>query len=212
MLTFERHYWEQRHYRVAGVDEAGRGPLAGPVVAAAVIISPRFALAEKDGLLRGLTDSKKLSPSRRESFYALLDGCPDIEIGTGSADVSEVDRLNILNATHAAMARAVADLGPPPDVILVDGHPVPALGDGAKAIIGGDARSLSIAAASVVAKVVRDALMRALAETYPQYGFEKHKGYGTAAHMQALLEHGPSPIHRLSFRPVREAAAIRGSQ
>lgn len=210
MLTFERYYWEQHRSRVAGVDEAGRGPLAGPVVAAAVIFAPRFAETEADGLLRGLTDSKKLSVSRRESFYALLDGSPDVEIGIGAANGSEIDRLNILHATHAAMARAVADLGPMPDFVLVDGRPVPELGRNVRAIVGGDSRSLSIAAASVVAKVVRDQQMRELAVTYPRYSFEKHKGYGTAAHIQALLEHGPTPIHRHSFRPVREAAAIRG--
>jgi len=212
LLTFERYHWGHHGPRVAGVDEAGRGPLAGPVMAAAVILDPSLAETEEQGALRGLTDSKKLTRSHREAFYEVLLGAPGIEIGIGCAEVEEIDRLNILQATHAAMARAVAALPAPPDFTLVDGRPVPELGGACRAIVSGDSQSLSIAAASVIAKVVRDAHMRELARTYPQYGFDKHKGYGTAAHVQALFEYGPSPVHRMSFRPVREAAAIRRGQ
>jgi ribonuclease HII len=197
--------------RIAGIDEAGRGPLAGPVVAGAVIFDARFVQREEFGLLKGLTDSKQLSAARRESFYELLERSPpDVEIAVGIADCEEIDRLNILRATHAAMARALHGLpAPPPDFVLLDGLPVAGFPAPCRAIVGGDALSLSIAAASVVAKVVRDRLMVALDERYPAYGFAAHKGYGTAAHMRALLEHGPCPIHRRTFRPVREAAEIR---
>jgi ribonuclease HII len=131
-----------------------------------------------------------------------------VDIGLGVADVEEIDRINILQATHAAMARAVAGLTAPPDFILVDGLPVGGLPCRSAALVGGDALSLSIAAASVVAKVVRDAQMRRLDEEYPVYGFARHKGYGSQAHIQALYEHGPCPLHRRSFRPVREAEEL----
>lgn len=194
---------------MAGVDEAGRGPLAGPVVAAAVILDREFAEREEHGLLDGLTDSKKLSEKRRESFYRILRESPGVEIGVGSAGVAEIDSLNILNATHLAMARAVGDLSSLPDHVLVDGRPVDGMPCACTPLVGGDGRSLSIAAASVAAKVVRDALMRELDAVYPEYGFARHKGYGSQVHIQALFEHGPTPVHRYSFRPVREADQIR---
>ena len=209
MLRIERTYWDSGFRRLAGVDEAGRGPLAGPVVAAAVVLDRAVGEAEEHGLLEGLTDSKQLTPSARSRFFMRLQELPQVEIGVGVVDEAEIDRLNILRATHAAMAQAVLNLPSRPDLVLVDGLAVAGLPCPSFAFVGGDARSLSIAAASVVAKVVRDNRMRELDRLYPQYGFAQHKGYGTAAHMQALLEYGPCPIHRRSFRPVREAEAIR---
>ncbi len=209
MLQFERQFWEQGCVRLAGVDEAGRGPLAGPVVAAAVVFDRAFLEAEQYGVLLGIDDSKTLSESQREHFFALLTQSPHLATGVGSADVAEIDTLNILRATHLAMKRALLALAPPPDFALVDGLPVQGLPCPSLAIVKGDARSLSIAAASIVAKVTRDRLMRELDRHYPAYGFAQHKGYGTRAHLQALLTEGPSPVHRRSFRPVREAMRIR---
>ena len=208
MLQFERQFWDQGYVRLAGVDEAGRGPLAGPVVAAALVFDRAFLEAELFGLLQGITDSKALTGQQRDAFYLVLtQRCP-ASIGVGLADVAEIDSLNILRATHLAMARALQLLSPLPDLALVDGLPVSGLPCPSRAIVKGDARSLSIAAASIVAKVTRDRLMVELDRQYPQYGFARHKGYGTRAHMKALLEYGPSPIHRRSFRPVQDAARI----
>lgn len=209
MLTFERECWAQGLRLVAGVDEAGRGPLAGPVVAAAVVFDPDWAQAEEDASLSGLTDSKQLSESSREAFAALLRASPHVRIGIGLSEVADIDRLNILRATHQAMARAVRHLDPIPEWVLVDGLPVLGLPCGSRAIVRGDALSLSIAAASVMAKVVRDARMRELDAQYPGYSFALHKGYGTEAHLRALYALGPCPEHRRSFAPVREADANR---
>ena len=208
MLGLEQTYWERGYRRLAGVDEAGRGPLAGPVVAAAIVLSRTFAQREEHRRLEGLTDSKKLSPTSRESFYRFLKTCPDVEIGVGVATCEEIDRINILQATYAAMARPVGNLPHLPEHVLVDGRPVAGLPCASTSVVKGDASSLLIAAASVVAKVVRDARMREMDLLYPQYGFVQHKGYGTSRHMQALFEYGPCPIHRRSFRPVAEALAI----
>ncbi len=211
MLQFERQAWEQGAVRLAGVDEAGRGPLAGPVVAAAVVFDRAFLEAEQHGLLRNVNDSKTLTASQRESAFLLLTGRCPIELGVGMADVAEIDSLNILRATHLAMARALSALCPLPDMALVDGLPVQGLPCRSQAIVDGDARSLVIAAASIVAKVTRDRMMQDLDRQYPVYGFAQHKGYGTRAHMQALLEHGPCPAHRRSFRPVQDALGIRAA-
>jgi ribonuclease HII len=211
LLQFERQFWEQGNARLAGVDEAGRGPLAGPVVAAALIFDRAFLEAEQYGLLLGIDDSKTLSEAQREYFFELLTRCGSLTYGVGSADVAEIDRLNILRATHLAMGRALLALSPPPDFVLVDGLPVKGLPFPSLAIIDGDARCLSIAAASIVAKVTRDRMMRELDGQYPGYGFSQHKGYGTKAHLQALLDLGPSPVHRRSFRPVAEAIRLRAS-
>ena len=208
MLAHERVCWSAGIYRLAGVDEAGRGPWAGPVLAAAVMIEPAFAAAEVEGLLRGLTDSKKLTPSRREFFFGILQRRPEIAIGVGCAAVAEIDALNILRATHLAMARALAALQPPADFALVDGLPVGGLPCPSRAIVRGDSLSLSIAAASIVAKVTRDRLMLDLDREFPAYGFAAHKGYGTAVHQQALHTWGPTPHHRRSFRPIRELLAV----
>ena len=182
----------------AGVDEVGRGPLAGPVVAAAVI----FAGAPPEGL----KDSKKLTPARR-SELALEIRDRALSFGIGRAEVEEIDRLNILRASHLAMQRAVQALSANPEVVLVDGNLLPSFSVPAVAVIRGDDRVPEISAASILAKVERDAEMCRLAGEYPGYGLERHKGYGTAAHLAALRSLGPSPVHRHSFAPVRAAAA-----
>ncbi len=190
--------WE----RVAGVDEAGRGPLAGPVVAAAVVLPDDLELP-------GLRDSKLLRPEEREELYlAVTAGAVAWAVGT--ADAAEIDRVNILRATHLAMARALSALEQRVHGALVDGLPVSGLPCPHRAIVGGDACCVSIAAASVIAKVTRDRLMRELDARFPGYGFAEHKGYATPAHRRALRELGPSPCHRRSFRPVREAAPQTG--
>ncbi len=204
MLRFEQEAWAAGVLRIAGVDEAGRGPLAGPVVAAAVVFDRPFLEAEASRSLARLDDSKKLPASRREFFFGLLRSSPRVFIGVGSASVAEIDSLNILRATHLAMARALDQLSPAPDLALVDGLPVRGLPVPHRAIVEGDAQSLSIAAASIIAKVSRDRLMLELAALHPQYGFERHKGYGTRAHLDALRRHGPCPAHRRSFSPVAQ--------
>lgn len=209
MLQFERQAWENGAVRLAGVDEAGRGPLAGPVVAAALVFDRAFLESEQYGLLQFINDSKSLSPSQRDASYVLLTGSCFCVIGVGVADVSEIDSLNILRATHLAMARALESLSPLPDFALVDGLPVPGLPCRSQAIVRGDSRSLSIAAASIIAKVSRDRMMLELDSQYPGYEFARHKGYGTQIHMEALLKLGPCPAHRRSFRPVREAMRLR---
>ena len=209
LLKFEREHWVANGVRLVGIDEAGRGPLAGPVVAAAVYIPRSLAESDPDRILGGITDSKKLSAARRDSLYEEIMASSQIETAIGSADVAEIDSLNILRATHLAMARAVRGLKPLPDHALVDGLPVQGLAVPSTAIVKGDARSLLIAAASIVAKVTRDRELKVADTLYPEYGFAKHKGYGTALHIQRLYEFGPCPLHRRSFRPVREAIEIR---
>lgn len=184
---------------ICGVDEAGRGPGAGPVVTAAVILPAGFTA-------QGLTDSKKVNLKHREVLFALIRA--EAIVGVGIAEPEEIDRLNILHATMAAMARAVRALPQKPDYALIDGDWIPpGLPCAAKAIIGGDAAQLEISAASIIAKVTRDHLMRIAHERWPQYGFAGHKGYLTREHKQALADHGPCPLHRLSFAPIREAFA-----
>lgn len=209
MLRFEREAWGKGFQRVAGVDEAGRGTLAGPVVAAAVLIDPAFLEAEATGLLGELNDSKRLTAAARERCFALLCGAAPVALAVGAADADEIDRRNILNATMRAMARAVAGLPVAPDQVLVDGPHAPCLACACTPIVDGDALSLSVAAASIVAKVMRDRMMRAWDGRFPGYGLAAHKGYGTAFHTQALLDRGPSPLHRRSFRPVQDAIRIQ---
>ncbi|MDB5701101.1 MAG: ribonuclease [Sphingomonadales bacterium] len=180
---------------VAGVDEAGRGPLAGPVVAAAVILPAR-------GVPRGIDDSKKLSAAERARLHDRLQVCAIIGVGIVEAD--EIDTLNIYWATMKAMTLAVAALGQAPAHVLVDGNRLPKWDHAATAIIGGDALSLSIAAASIIAKHVRDTIMLAHARDWPHYDWHSNKGYGSPAHLAALREHGPCPLHRRSFAPVRD--------
>ncbi len=196
LLFFEKMYWDQGFFPVAGTDEAGRGCLAGPVVAAAVILP-------KDVHLPDVTDSKVLRPEQRESLYCLIqEKCLAWAISEVSA--REIDQTNILQASLKAMVKAVEKLAPRPALLLVDGNqPIPSKII-QKTIIKGDSRSLSIAAASILAKVYRDRLMAALHEEYPRYGFDKHKGYATKLHKEALRENGPSPCHRTTFKGVKE--------
>jgi ribonuclease HII len=182
---------------VAGIDEAGRGPWAGPVVAAAVVLD-RETLPQS--LCLALDDSKKLSPGRREALFDALRRCA--RAGVGHAEVGEIDSVNILAATMLAMRRAVENLGVEPDLALVDGNRAPELRCPARCVVGGDGLSLSIAAASIVAKVTRDRIMADLARRFPGYGWERNAGYGTAEHRKALERLGVTPQHRRSFKPV----------
>jgi ribonuclease HII len=185
-------------FPVAGIDEAGRGPLAGPVVCAAAILPLELKPI-------GLDDSKKLTPRRRESIYLEITQNPAIRWAVVHISSEEIDRLNILRATHAGMRRAWEKLDPRPPHVLIDGLPVPDFPCPQTALVGGDGISLSIAAASVIAKVERDRAMMEYDRLYPEYDFSKHKGYPTAAHFAKLREHGPCPIHRRSFAPVAQA-------
>lgn len=193
---FERVAWLCGYRRIAGIDEAGRGPLAGPVVAAAVILPTRCRLL-------GINDSKQLSAKDREQVYtAILEQA--VGVGVGSADVAEIDQLNILEATRLAMRRAVEKLAPLPDYVLIDAVVLPGFKVPTRPIIKGDSLSVSIAAASIIAKVTRDRLMARYHEIFPEYGFLSHKGYGTAEHLERLARHGPCSIHRRTFAPVQE--------
>ncbi len=196
LLAFERKARSSGFRVIAGIDEAGRGPLAGPVVAAAVILPA-------DLLIKGVNDSKKLSPHTRERLFdEIMSQALSVGIGMGSPEL--IDRINILQATRQAMLTAVSQLSPQPDYLLIDGistinSPIPQ-----NTIKKGDSLSLSIAAASIIAKVTRDRLMRELDEIHPGYGFSGHKGYGSALHMEAIRRLGPSPVHRLTFGGVKE--------
>lgn len=188
---------------IAGVDEVGRGPLAGPVTAAAVVLKP-------GNIPEGLNDSKKLTPARREILGRLI--MQQCDWSVIHVSVEEIDRLNIYHASHLAMCRAVSGLRQPPDHVLVDGNRVPRdLTVPAEAIVKGDARSLSIAAASIVAKLLRDCIMVDLAQQHPGYGWEMNAGYPTPAHKQALLDLGATPHHRRSFRPVHNILCKDGT-
>ncbi|MEW6118239.1 MAG: ribonuclease HII [Nitrospirota bacterium] len=185
---------------IAGVDEAGRGPLAGPVVAAAVILPIDVRIA-------GVRDSKRIPKREREQlFWNILDNAVDFGIGVVGAE--EIDRINILQATRQAMHRAVLDLSHPSDLVLVDAVHIPAISLRQRALVKGDAKSASIAAASILAKVIRDRIMNRYHLIYPQYGFDRHKGYGTRAHLDKLREYGPCPIHRKSFQNVLPPALL----
>jgi ribonuclease HII len=189
--------------RIAGVDEAGRGPLAGPVVAAAVIFPPGFTDPRID-------DSKRLDARRRAALAPVITGAA-VGWAVAAASADEIDAINILQAALRAMERALAALPVPPDYVLVDGSSLPALAVPGEALVGGDGRVACIAAASILAKVHRDRVMAEHHERWPAYGFDRHKGYATAAHLAALAEHGPCPIHRRSFAPVA-AASKRGAR
>jgi len=196
-LEFENAKISQGYSLIAGIDEAGRGPLAGPVSAGAVILPKGFAHT-------WLNDSKRLSEKRREVLYSELTERDDVIWALSFADAEEIESINILRATHAAMARAAEALSSRPDFCLIDGLPVPSFPILSEGIVKGDSKSLSIAAASIIAKVSRDRLMLEYAEKYPEYGFERHKGYGTKLHMEALRKYGPCPIHRKTFAPVAQ--------
>lgn len=204
-FEFERTLWTAGVDEVAGVDEAGRGPLAGPVVAAAVVLPRAWLESGLPPELEGLNDSKELTVLRRERFFEAITRHPDIRWSTASATADVIDRVNILQATHRAMGEAVAVLRPGPAHVLVDGIRVASLDRPQTAIVKGDSKSYSVAAASVVAKVTRDRLMDGFHLQWPEYGFADHKGYGTPRHMEALRKYGPCPIHRRSFAPVKSA-------
>jgi ribonuclease HII len=189
--------------RVAGVDEAGRGPLAGPVAAAAVILPLSFSCPLLD-------DSKKLTKRRREILYAEITGNPGVVWSVALVGPEEIDRINILRATHRAMALALGSLSETPDIALVDGLPVKGLPVPHESVVKGDGLSLSIAAASVIAKVTRDRFMEMIDSEFPAYGFARHQGYGTREHLEALRKHGPCRHHRRSFQPVSQLALQAG--
>lgn len=195
-LFFEKNARNNGFFHIAGIDEAGRGPLAGPVMAAAVILPVGITIT-------GVDDSKKLTPDKREKLFDII-MTQALSVGVGIATPADIDRINILQATRSAMLAAVRNLSPPPDYLLIDGitaidSKIPQI-----TIKKGDSLSLSIAAASIIAKVTRDRLMIEMDAQYPGYGFAGHKGYGSAAHMNAIKRLGPSPIHRLTFGGVKE--------
>jgi len=196
IFIFDKAYHDKGFNFTAGIDEAGRGPLAGPVTAAAVILP-------KDINIQYLNDSKKLSAKKREELFWVIKE-KALAFSIVSVDNEKIDEVNILQATFIAMSQAVESLKTTPDICLVDGnHKIPKLVFRQEAVIDGDAKSACIAAASILAKVTRDRIMLDYAKQYPEYQFEKHKGYGTALHMEALKKYGPCPIHRCSFAPVK---------
>ncbi len=197
-LSLENQLREEGYHLVAGIDEAGRGPLAGPVMAAAAVVPVDYTHSV-------LNDSKKLTKRVREKLYEELTADDRVVFASAVVEPDEIDRVNILQATYLAMALAFEKLIPRADVALIDGKPVRDFPGVHKAVVKGDSLSLSIAAASVVAKVERDRIMYDYAAKYPEYGFEKHKGYGTKMHREAIFKYGPCPIHRRSFAPVAEA-------
>jgi ribonuclease HII len=196
MSRYEQELYTQNIQYIAGVDEVGRGPLAGPVVAASVIL-PR------DAYIPGLNDSKKLSESKREELYEQIISCA-VSIGIGIVSAEETDQLNIYQATKKAMMEAVKQLNPQPDYLFIDAMELP-LSIPQRSIVKGDANSISIAASSIIAKVTRDRMMKELGKQYPEYGFEKHMGYGTEYHLEAIRRYGVTAEHRKSFSPVRQA-------
>jgi len=191
LLAVDRSVQSREQAYVAGIDEAGRGPLAGPVVAAAVVF-------DSNVYIEGINDSKKLSSAKRSSLAEQIQEAA-LDVGIGIASVQEIDSINILRATHVAMGRAVAGLHIKPLFLLVDGRDAPDMGWPCQSIIGGDGKSFSIAAASIIAKVTRDAMMTELDRQYPLYGFQQNKGYGTKKHVEALKKHGKCPGHRHTF-------------
>ena len=190
-LEFEESAFEKGYVNICGVDEAGRGPVAGPVCAAAVILP-------KGKIIEGVNDSKKLTEKKREALYDVIKN-EAVSYSIAYASVQEIEEINILNATMLAMKRAVEGLNIKADYAMIDGNRMPDLSIDSECIVKGDARSMSIACASILAKVTRDRLLYQYAKEYPQYHFEKHKGYGTKLHKEALLEYGPCPYHRPSF-------------
>lgn len=198
LKKIEKEIYDSGINSICGIDEAGRGPLAGPVVVAAVVMP-------KDSMIEGVNDSKKVSEKKRELLYEKIIE-EAITYGVGIIDQKEIDRINILNATKEGLTMAVSELNPKPELIIVDAlNKIDTLGIPYRSIIKGDAKCYSIAAASIIAKVTRDRIMRQWDEVYPQYGFIKHKGYGTAEHIKAIRENGLCPLHRLSFCGKMEA-------
>ena len=202
MMRHEKRLLAAGRVRVAGLDEAGRGPLAGPVVAAACILPPKV-------YFRGLNDSKQVVPEERERLFGELTAHPGVRFGIGISDVETIDQINIFHASYLAMKKAVETMAEPPDYLLIDGNHFPKFGIEGEAIVEGDAKSASIAAASILAKVTRDRIMVELHQTWPQYNFAKHKGYSTEEHQEAIRRHGPSPIHRKSFERIRNFQQLK---
>jgi len=205
-LAFECDLWQRGFLQVAGVDEAGCGPLAGPVVAAAVIFPHHWLATGLPAKFRGLNDSKQLNEAEREKFFGRLQSHPEIRFAIATVDVATIDRINIRQAAWQAMAQALDQLQPRAEHVLVDGLRIKWLPYRQTPLVQGDARSYSVAAASVLAKVTRDRLMREFDAQFPNYGFAEHKGYATARHLAAIKEFGPCPIHRQSFAPFKPAA------
>lgn len=203
LLRFEEDAWKAGYHHISGADEAGRGPLAGPVVVASLSLTPSASrlLAESSWI----TDSKKLTALKRSRAYDTIMEIPDAVWSLAVIEAPRIDEINILQATYEGFRRVLAEMDPIPEFALIDGRPVPNLPCAAQNIIRGDAKSLLIGAASILAKVTRDRLMIEAAGIWPEYGFDQHKGYGTAKHLAALRKHGPCPIHRRSFKPVAEA-------
>lgn len=196
MRKFEEKYWKKGIYFIAGIDEAGRGPLAGPVVAAAVVFPDNIEIKD-------INDSKKLSPEKREDLYReILEKALSVSVGV--VDNNVIDRINILQATHSAMLRALRKLSIMPEVILTDGYPIPNLPLSQEGIIKGDSKSVSIAAASIIAKVYRDRIMEFYDMEYPEYDFCRNKGYATKEHIDLVYRIGTCEIHRRTFSPIRE--------
>lgn len=196
LIEIETHIRQLGYKTIAGIDEAGRGPLAGPVVAVACVIPEGM-------LIEGINDSKQLQPHVREAFYAHIISCADIKYGIGIVDAAKIDQINILRATLEAMKDAIFCLTSRPDYLLVDGIHLPINDIPGLALVEGDAKSQTIAAASVLAKVTRDRIMLQYHLQWPEYGFDKHKGYGTREHVEAIKKYGPCPIHRMSFEPLK---------
>ena len=203
-FKFERELASRGLNVIAGADEAGRGPLAGPVVAGAVVFPVGWIEAGLPRRFRGLTDSKQLTGEERESYFEKLTGDAEVRFGIGVVEADTIDSINILQASLRAMNLALDKLVPAPEHALVDGNQITTLKHPQTALVHGDARSYSIAAASVLAKVTRDRLMLHWHRLFPVYGFDEHKGYGTSRHLDALTAHGPCPLHRKSFRPIRK--------
>jgi ribonuclease HII len=205
-LSHERDLWQKGLECVAGVDEAGCGPLAGPVVAAAVVFPCAWQERGLPGSLRGLNDSKQLTEEQRQDYFAAITASPGIGYAIATVDVEMIDRINIRQAAWRAMDQALSQLRPRPQHVLVDGLRIRWLAFAQTALAQGDAKSYSIAAASVLAKVTRDRIMQEFDQQYPGYGFARHKGYGTPQHYSAIKQLGPCPIHRRSFAPFRPVA------
>lgn len=202
-FRFEHELLQNGIGEVAGIDEAGRGALAGPVVAAAVILPMDWILAGLPKKLKKVNDSKQLTHEERETLFAELTSRPEVRYAVANVGEQMIDQINILQATHRAMNLALADLNPFPQHALVDGLFVKTLSCPQTAIVDGDCLSYSIAAASIIAKVTRDRIMMEFHTLYPAYGFHEHKGYGTPRHVAAIKQHGPCPIHRMAFYPIR---------
>ena len=203
-FTYERECLANGYCFIAGIDEVGRGPLAGPVVASSAMFSSDVIKAGLPNSLKDVNDSKKLSEKKREHLFDVLNDFDGVDFGISIIGSEEIDRINILQATHKAMSKSLISLEHNPDHLLVDGRPVKSLGKSQSAIVKGDSLSYSIGAASIIAKVTRDRMMKKFDLKFPGYGFSSNKGYGTREHLNALNDLGPCSIHRLSFAPIRK--------